>query len=584
MTVQAAFRLGIKQDALLSLSTAEARNAQHELHDRRSTIFLDEYGMCTAHVFSLMHLRLIQLYPERAALPMAGRHIILYGDPFQLPPVGSSIFTVACDDALQEPLLQTARSLIRQFTQHTLNTVLRTRDPFWVSFLRRFCDPVRYPRPITTAMLQSTCEHCSRDGLRIADPDDHEPSEEACPTLCPHRCQHFKELNEADVARYPDWRSCKVVAPHNSTVDRFTLVKLRSIARETGQVVVRWRLPLTSSDDDAASVINDAQAEEMPQLFGYFVKGVPIRLTQNSNTALQLAHGSPAELHSLALRSREFLRSQLRTGQYSAGDVFTLPEPPLGAFVKVVGLRDEGVQALLDAGLPRAVDDGQPLIALPSKLPRAFTRRLEFGKDQHGRLMLYAHDPGFDIDVAGSIHSVQGDTTQYLAAEFNEPVYVRVFSLSSVYVAASRVPASCRFRVAPWNHAVGKRHLLDMTHNPATLRYLSSFNSRSGAFDLELLRRALEGHPSSHSDHPQSRRLVLPIIQDQLRNRRPATHVDTAAHEPHSSTATTGRRRTAADSQIETEHVRRVRPRVDAGTEGSRSRRGEEAGAAFSDS
>jgi hypothetical protein len=551
MTLQAAFHLGIKTNELLALTSTEARDAQHELHDRRSCLFCDEYGMCEAHVFALTHWRYKQLYPHLAHLPWAGRHVLLFGDPFQLPPVGTSLFDVACNDALQDLILRDARTLIRRFTQHTLTVVLRARDPFWVAFLRRLCDPLRYPKPLTRDVLQPTCEHCTFNGQRLPDPDDHEPSEAGCPPLCPHRCQHFKELNDADVARYPEWRSCKVVAPHNSTVDRFSLVKLRAFARERGQVVIRWRLPLTATEDRASAIIGDAEADELPQLFGYFVRGVPVRLSQNANTRVQFAHGSAAVLHSLALANPRELASLLRSGHFGAGDVLTLPEPPAGVFVHLVDLRPDAYQALLRAHAPLD-EDGHPLVALPSKLSKPLIRNLEFGKDQHGALVLRAHDPGYVIDLASTIHGVQGDTIQWLTADFNEPVGMRAFYLSSVYVSMSRVPYGSRFRVAPWNQAVGKHHLLDMSHNPSILRYLASFDERTGAFDLRLLHRALQAHPFPE-DADRRRRRALPTVATmpsrQGQERRPS------------------RRRNAEEAQpgSDEHEPRRVRPRDERG-------------------
>ena len=558
MTVQAAFRLGRMIHELLALTSTAARDAQHELHDRRLIVFMDEYSMCEAHVFALTHLRLVQLYPARAHLPFAGRHMIVFGDPFQLAPVGTSLFDTACNDALQDPLLRHARALIRMFTQHILHTVLRTRDPFWVALLRRFCDPVQYPQPITREMLQPACAHCTVDLQRIADPDDHEPNEETCPPICPHRCQHFKELNEADVASYPEWQSCKFIAPHNSTVDRFSLVRLRSIARDRGQVVIRWRLPLTATEDRALPIVNEAEAEEMPQLFGYFVKEVPIQLTQNANTRIQFAHGSSALLHSLALADPSELIALLESGHYSSGDVLTLTEPPNGVFVQPVGLRPEARQALLSVHAP-VDDNGDPLLSLPTKLSPAFTRKLEFGRDQHGALTLHAHDPGYEIDVAGSIHSSQGDTIQFLTAEFNAPVAMKAFSLSSVYVAISRVPAGCRFRVAPWNHAVGKQHLLNMVHSSSILRYLASFNERTGAFEARLLQSALEVYPMS-TRHP--------IAQPATAIRRPRRTLPTVPA-VRVQERPRAQRRSAAEAQLDPGEARRVRQRVRRGEAGA---------------
>jgi hypothetical protein len=126
MTIQSASQLGREVKQLKKLSATDARLAQHDLHLRCTTLFIDEYGMCPAAVFALVFDRYKDLFGS-----YQGRHVVLFGDPFQLPPVGKSIFDVACDESLVGlSLFGKARDLIQSFRQHVLYEVLRVRDPF----------------------------------------------------------------------------------------------------------------------------------------------------------------------------------------------------------------------------------------------------------------------------------------------------------------------------------------------------------------------------------------------------------------------------------------------------------------------
>jgi hypothetical protein len=342
-TIQGAFRLGILTNKLQPIARLDDRVDARRVLESCQVLFIDEYSMCDARVFALVDERYkdLQIAVEHETKPFRGRSVVLFGDPFQLPAVGVSLYDIACDDSKPaSSLLGKARERIRSFSQYMLTEIMRTRDPFWAAFLKRLCNPEFLANPITPDILRTTCSHCQgADGKRVADPIDHEPSLTGCPRKCPHRCQHFKELTSADIAVQPSWLEAKLVAPYNSTVDAFTLVKLRAFAIKHQQVVIRWRLILASPDVVSEYLADADEAERFPQLFGYFVLGAPVRLTQNTNTRVQLAHGVAGNLHSIVVADPAALRASIADGQYAAGDVLTLSEAPEAVNVTIKSLR-----------------------------------------------------------------------------------------------------------------------------------------------------------------------------------------------------------------------------------------------------
>lgn len=241
-------------------------------------IIIDEVSMLDPSILLFVHLRLCSLFARNGdETPFAGRHVLLLGDFLQLPAVGASLLAVALDNRAVADR-GAARDLFRRFSLTMLVEQMRAADdPFHLELLRRMSSPLQYAQPLTAEMLAPTCWHClDGDGSRLADPLHHARGSVDCPPRCPHRCLHFKELNEADVRADPLFASAaKFVAPCNSTVDRWSLVALREHARRTGQVVLRWRLLSTSSTENVQELVPDEMAEEYADLWGYYARGVP---------------------------------------------------------------------------------------------------------------------------------------------------------------------------------------------------------------------------------------------------------------------------------------------------------------------
>ena len=83
--------------------------------------------------------------------------------------------------------------------------------------------------------------------------------------------------------------------------DVVNVAQLERFARAFGLPLIRWPLPLLDSPQDVN--LTDLYSVE-PSLWGYFVEGAPINLTENIKPVRKLVNGSPGLLDSLVLADR----------------------------------------------------------------------------------------------------------------------------------------------------------------------------------------------------------------------------------------------------------------------------------------
>lgn len=442
------------------IRSAAKRAAIRQRFENVRVIIIEEVSMVPAPQLILCSRRLQQLF--NSPLPFAGRHVICLGDPFQLEPIGVSLFTLIGDDRATG-IFAEARDLFRTYRFFNLRQQMRALDPAHIELLNRLSDPIAHPSPITRTMLSGTCNHCrGPGGERVADPTDHAPGAPSCPQLCPHRCLHFKFLNQADVDADDTWRtSVKFLAPLNSTVDKYTVLAMVAYAQHNGLPIIRWRLPFQNQAE--AETLTDEDAEEHPDLFGYYSNGAPCSLSRNVNTEIKFAHGTEAVLHSLVPDDLDELLQALRSGQYAAGDFITLRRPPRAVNVVIPTLRRR-----VD-GLDHT-EEGQPIIPV---FDTPGGRTVSFGRDADGDVSVKVSDPGYKLSFGSTNHGVQGDTCGKVLPDFNLPAFGSTLSLESFYVAVSRVRLGSCLRLVPINPATGIAHLLAFTHDPQIVQFFS---------------------------------------------------------------------------------------------------------------
>lgn len=222
--------------------------------------------------------------------------------------------------------------------------------------------------------------------------------------------------------------------------------------------------------------MTNLQAENHYELWGFFAHELPATFNYNVNILVKWANGVKITLHSLVPIDPLEVSAALESGRYNAGDVVTLTQPPKAVYVTVNDLGDAATAALLLLDLPTTLD-GRPLVPL---LPCEETSAVSLGRDSIGPISVNVYNPGYSIDLGGTIHGVQGDTCRRLCADLNLPSKgARTLQLQSVYVSSSRVRLGQHFRIVPWNSA-GKAHMLRLQHDPRLTQFFNCI--RDGIF------------------------------------------------------------------------------------------------------
>ena len=113
----------------------------------------------------------------------------------------------------------------------------------------------------------------------------------------------LRQLSAADIANDPEWRFAPVGVVSRHERDVINASQATAFARAFEQPLITWKLKLLMSREmlDADNMEERLYADE-PGLWGRFVRGAPIHLTENIRPVRKLVNGSPALLHSLLLR------------------------------------------------------------------------------------------------------------------------------------------------------------------------------------------------------------------------------------------------------------------------------------------
>ena len=139
----------------------------------------------------------------------------------------------------------------------------------------------------------------------------------------------------ADLAADEAWRFAPVGVLSHVERDTINHAQLERFARAFGLPLVKWRLEMVDEIDDQA--LRDEVYAEEPNLWGYFVEGAPVNLTETIKSVRKLVNGSPGVLDSLEFRGGlvpENLSAAFAEGRFQ---VVELAEPPLAANVRVGG-------------------------------------------------------------------------------------------------------------------------------------------------------------------------------------------------------------------------------------------------------
>jgi hypothetical protein len=279
--------------------------------------------------------------------------------------------------------------------------------------------------PFTAEILREQCEHCTDEitGERKATPDDHLPSEETCPRICPHRCFHLKTLNRADIEKDPSWNRALLCAPGRTTIAEWSDLSIKAFARSTNQVILRWRNPLTNSSLER--LLTPQSSEKVPGLWEKFLVGAPILITFNLNVSAGLANGKSGVLiravHKLPSPGKPSIQEEINSKGCMPGDTFTLAEPPVAVYVQIFDL-SEAQKKLLNLEDEETEYGVGPIV--PILIGYSGTRgkvtKVNLGKDRHNNpVEISVIDSGYSYLFGTTIHSIQG-TDSFLIIIYND--------------------------------------------------------------------------------------------------------------------------------------------------------------------
>ena len=172
--------------------------------------------------------------------------------------------------------------------------------------------------------------------------------------VCKTFLQGLRPVSESDVADDPEWRFAPVGVVSRHERDVINMTQVEAFARYFDTPLIRWKLPMleTLGDKD----LERALYLDEPMLWGTFVEGAPVNLTENIKPVRKLVNGSPGLLDSLVLAdgSDTLVRKCVRFDEHGKpiawlsctwADVrvacnfqlIELDEPPLAVNIRVGG-------------------------------------------------------------------------------------------------------------------------------------------------------------------------------------------------------------------------------------------------------
>ena len=339
--------------------------------------------------------------------------VFIVGDFRQLGPgvggVKSTIMFAIIKGAKNDPF----NDMLRSFRRKVLIESPRAENDAWQQKLVHTLNNDTYP--ITADLLRESCRFCLPP-LSVSD----EPTPDSCGGTTtnttqqrrdpvPHpQCTHLHYLNPTLVRSMPELVKAPVIYPGHLANDSTTLSRLKILAEYNNVPVFRWPLPAASEAfaDDINAMHADGTALHFPQLFGYYVQGMPVKINFNASQEAGVVNGTSATLHALcpvdfdAFESLLALVRQQQPNNSLAGVVIDIATP-LGVYLTCPTANGEysgpGMVCLLSipSGVDKIKRDKPPVNVSISK--------------KHKKV-LRVYNPGYNSGLGGTPYVFQGDT------------------------------------------------------------------------------------------------------------------------------------------------------------------------------
>ncbi len=289
-TIHSLLKLPIDKKGRTKMSAQTLQAARRRLAGVRLLI-IDEVSMVDCSLLERTDRMLQQLLEDKS--PFGGLGVILMGDFFQLPCIGRPLFSASSSTR--------AGQLFREFQVFHFTQQMRAA---------------------------SDQEHANMlESLRQTD----------SPSMTAEHLAQLQVLSLDAMRSDPSWRFAPIVVTNNRERHALNITQLKAFACRQGVPLVRWKNVLHSQ---AALWFSEKEDKErlysmLPELWGWFVPGAPVFLTENLCPEKGLANGTRATMSSLTLADApRFWELYQRT---PPGELLELEAPPLAVNVQVLG-------------------------------------------------------------------------------------------------------------------------------------------------------------------------------------------------------------------------------------------------------
>ena len=374
-------------------------------------LVLDEMSMITKDMVGKVDERFRSVKDQADAFFGKIPFIFIVGDFRQLGPGVGGVKSTIMYAIIKGKKDDLFNDMLRSFRRKVLIESPRAEDDAWQQKLVHTLNNVTYP--ITADLLRESCQFCLPP-LSVADElilDSSGKSTNSTPRRdpVPHpQCTHLHYLNPTIVRSMPELVKAPVIYPGHLANDSTMLTRLKILAEYLNVPVLRWPLPAVSEafEDDINAMHADGTALQFPQLFGYYVQGMPVKINFNASQEAGVVNGTSATLHALCPFDYDGFERHLaivrqeQPGNSLAGVVIDI-STPLGVYLTCPSANGEfsepGMVYLLSipSGVDKIKRDKPPVNVSISK--------------KHKKV-LRVYNPDYNSGLGGTPYVFQGET------------------------------------------------------------------------------------------------------------------------------------------------------------------------------
>ena len=445
-------------------------------------LLLDEMSMITMALIMAIDARFQQVKKTKRFMGNIP-FIFIVGDFRQLCPGVGGIKSTIMNGCLtgKDPFHEVLRSFKRMVL---VGNPRADKDP-WQQKLLESLNNETYP--ITVSLLRESCEFCLPIEANAG--DNHSSRQRIYPI--PHKqCTHLHFLNPSMVRARPEFLRAPVIYPGHNGQYTTLLVRLQVFAESINVPVFRWRLPAATpqSAEKINALHEEGNAIQFPQLFGYYVQDLPIKVNFNANLDARVVNGSPGTLYSLCPIDRDDFDSKIATVRRDqpnnclAGIVIDI-DTPLGVYLtcpEAVGeFSKPGMVCLLSN--PTGSD-----VVKRNKKP------INLSKGKKWSTYVRVFNSGYNSGLGGTGYAFEGQTLPHgNGVDLNFTKGIKI-TLAFLIVALSRVERALDCFIMPFSEVKNPTEELLLIRHPNEWFIWNNSYDENGVFQKSLIKPIAE--------------------------------------------------------------------------------------------